>query len=282
MRQYDRLAVLGHPAAHSLSPIMHRAAYEALGLSATYTAIDVLPSDLPRVLQSMPKFGYRGCNLTIPHKEAALPLMAQYSSRAKRIGAVNTVTCRDEKLYGDNTDGEGWLSSFKRETGSDVFGLHAVVIGSGGAARAIIDALLSNGCEHVTLANRTLKRANQLQQAFLAYYDIAKLTTCSLDRVDLSVADLVVNTTSVGLVGELQDHLPVSLSTLRMGTIVSDIVYRPRHTKFLQEACARGATIHEGIGMLVHQGALAVEQWFDVQAPIEVMRYAVCDVLDGS
>lgn len=282
MTEHVRLAVLGHPAAHSLSPVMHQVAYRALGLTASYSAIDVLPNDLPRILENMNKQGYRGVNLTIPHKEVALSFMTQCSPSAKRIGAVNTVTCRDDQLFGDNTDGEGWLSSFRAETGADVFGMYAVVIGAGGASRAIVDALLANGCQQVTLVNRTLDRAMRLQYALQVFYDKAKLKICSLNDVDLDAADLVVNTTSVGLVGELQDQIPLPLDTLRAGTIVSDIVYRPRRTKFLKEAFARGATMHEGIGMLVHQGALAIQQWFDVSAPIGVMRTAVCDVLDES
>ena len=280
MSDVAKLAVLGHPISHSLSPVMHEAAYQALGICASYTAIDVLPDDLYCTLQAFCEEGYRGVNLTIPHKVAAVFRMDEITARAKRIGAVNTVTFENGRMHGDNTDGEGWLRSFVAETGFTVADKQAVVLGAGGAARAIVDTLLFAQCKTVTILNRSVDRAQRLVNEMALWHRHDALFCGSLHDVDLSNADLIVNTTSVGLMGALQDQAPVSLDTVKSGAIVSDIVYRPRVTRLLSDAKAHGATVHEGLGMLLYQGALAIKRWFGVFPPIEPMKDAVVEVLD--
>lgn len=276
-----RLALLGHPVGHSLSPLMQEAALRAAGLKWTYDLLDVPPAALPgrlRAIRDDP--GWAGCNLTIPHKEAALALLDDVDEEARAIGAVNTVVRAGSRLKGYNTDAPGFLRDLEEHgIGADSLrGARALVLGAGGAARAVAFALAGRGVRLV-IANRTAARAVTLARdlderfgqgtaACVALADPQIVTT--LDNFDL-----VVNATSAGMVpNDHLDPLPAGCRP-RPGQVFYDLVYRPPSTPFLRRAAAAGARTIGGLGMLLHQGAAAFELWTGREAPLAVMREAL-------
>ena len=268
------LAVLGHPVSHSLSPAMHGAAIAALGLDAFYTALDVPPERLPEVLAAAWTLGFRGLNLTIPHKEAGLPLAAAVTDAARRIGAVNTLVRTPDGWLGDNTDGAGWRRSLEEETGARIGGARVALLGAGGAARAILDTLLAGGCD-VTVYNRDPARAEALCRHARGVWAGAGVRPEALGAFTGEGIDVLVHATPVGMHGEGAGRMPCAAAALRPGMVVSDLVYRPQVTPLLSAARERGAVAHGGLGMLVHQGALAFECWFGRTPPAAAMRAAV-------
>ena len=276
----DMLAVLGHPIRHSLSPVMHGAAIAALNLAAVYTAVDLPPEHLAQGLQAVRVLGYRGANLTIPHKERALQWLDDCSESALRIGAVNTIVRSGDLLFGDNTDGRGWARSISEELGITLSGTVACIVGAGGAARAIADVLLASGAEQLILCNRDVNRAELLALALKRQYPRSDVRSCSLAELRTEGVDLLVNSTPVGMYGHSEGHMPIAAELLHGSMVVSDLVYRPQRTALLSAAQQAGAAVHEGIGMLVWQGALAFEQWFGVSAPVAVMKEAALTRLE--
>ncbi|MCI0181918.1 MAG: shikimate dehydrogenase [Acidibacillus sp.] len=271
----DLLAVLGHPIRHSFSPIMHQAAIVDRGLDAVYTAIDVAPEQLRDAFCGMRVLGFLGANLTIPHKERALEYMDELTDRAQRIGAVNTVIRDKNRLIGDNTDGAGWLESITTELSLSLTGVRAVVIGAGGAAHAICDALLQAGCESLTIANRDVVRAQTLAVHLQTWYKQSLIQVVGLDQLSTDGIDLLINTTPVGMHGLAQGQMPIAEHLLHSTMIVSDLVYRPMQTPLLLAAKNRGALVHGGLGMLIAQGALAFHAWFGCDPPRSVMEQAI-------
>ncbi len=253
------LGILGHPVAHSLSPAMQEAALAARGLTGSYRLLDTPPEALARRLEEVRR-GYRGVNVTVPLKEAVLPLLDGVHPEARAIGAVNTVVNRGGRLIGHNTDAPGFLRSLEE---AGVRGRRALVLGAGGAARAVAYALKGAGWE-VGVHNRTRSRAEALARAF------------GLEVVPLEAArqaDLVVNATSVGLDDPAATPLPAALFPPRGFAV--DLVYRPLLTRFLAEAAAAGLGTVDGLGMLLWQGALAFELWTGERAPVGAMRAAL-------
>lgn len=271
----DLLCVLGHPIGHSLSPIMHNAAIADLQKDALYVAIDVEQKQLGQALQGLRALRFLGANLTIPHKELAMPWLDEMSDRARRIGAVNTIVRDGERLIGDNTDGAGWIQSVNRQLNVSLSGSKALILGAGGAARAIGDALLQANCESLTVANREVQRAKRLIAHFQEWSPKAKLRAIAIEEINTEAIDVLVNTTPVGMYGHLEGLLPIHQELIRPNMIVSDLVYRPLETPLLQAAKARGARVHGGLGMLIEQGALAFSQWFSEDPAISVMEQAV-------
>jgi shikimate dehydrogenase len=267
--------VLGYPVRHSLSPAMHNAAFRALGLNWVYLAFEVAPDRLAQAIAGMRGLGIRGVNLTIPHKEAVIPLLDGLTDAARHIGAVNTLFWDSERLIGDNTDTEGFLRALY-ESGVNPAGQTVLVLGAGGAARAVVYALRQQGCT-VWLANRSQERAQALADAFgcagVLPLEHDVLAECAAH------ADGVVNCTSLGMEPHADTMLPVPVEALPAGAWVCDLVYRPLQTRLLQAAAARGLKTIDGLGMLVYQGALAFERWTGSPAPVEVMRGAVRNAL---
>jgi shikimate dehydrogenase len=255
--------VIGAPVAHSLSPAIHNAAFAALGLDWTYAAFEVAPGDVARALDGMRALGLRGLSVTMPHKEDVARLVDACSDDATALGAVNCVVARDGRLVGENTDGPGFIDALRDEA-FDPAGARCVVIGAGGAARAVVLALARAGAGDVGVANRTPSRG-----AAAAALAGAAGRTVELDAV--SGADLVVNATPIGMV---DDALPLDPERLGKGQRVADLVYHPAITPLLAAAGARGATTLNGLGMLVHQAARAFELWTGETAPVRVMRAA--------
>lgn len=262
--------VLGYPVRHSLSPAMHNAAFRALGLNWVYLAFEVAPNALSQAIVGVRGLGIRGLNLTIPHKEAVLPLIDGLTDAAQRIGAVNTLFWEAGRLIGDNTDAGGFLRAL-HEAGVEPSGQHVLVYGAGGAARAVIYALQQAGAS-ITVANRTPERAGALAAAFGAQ---AVPMTLEALRPLFPRVDGMVNCTTLGMTPNTGTTPPVEWDALPPTVWVCDLVYRPLQTRLLQEAHARGLKTVDGLGMLIHQGALALERWTGRDAPVPVMRAAI-------
>ncbi len=258
-----RLAVLGQPIAHSRSPAMQEAALAALGLAErwSYEAIEVSPDEFERRVQAMPSEGYAGANVTVPHKVAALAVADQLSAVAGEIGAANTLVFSGAEIRADNTDAQGLLNSLPGSTK----GLRALVLGAGGAGRAAVWALVREGAE-VEVWNRTELRSLRLCE---------ELGGRPVGEPDQGDYGLIVNTTAVGLGGEDPFlELPLSVDRFSPGQIVVDLVYAAGATRLLDAAGEGGATLVDGIEVLVQQGALSLAIWTGLQPPIEIMRAA--------
>lgn len=259
-------AVIGSPVRHSRSPAIHNAAFRALGLDWTYLAFDVAAGDASRAIDAMRALGLGGLSVTMPHKDAVVDLVDELTDDARRLGAVNCVTPRSGRLIGDNTDGAGFIASLA-DAGVSVGGRSCVVLGAGGAARAVILALARSGAASVTVVNRTAARA---EQAAALAGRVGRVGTAD----EVAGADLVVNATSVGMGGSTDTPFDVALLRTDPPAVVADLVYVPLETPLLAAASAAGAVTVDGLGMLVHQAAVAFESWTGVAAPVDVMRAA--------
>lgn len=253
--------VVLHPAAHTRSPAMHNAAFAALGIDAVYLAFDVLPEALPGAIAGARALGVRQLAVSLPHKEAVIPLLDEVDDVARRIGAVNTVTLREGRLVGTNTDWLGAVRALERETSLE--GRHVVVLGAGGTARAVVWGARARGAR-VTVLNRTRERAEKLAAELGA-------TAGGLEELARIGGDVLVNTTSVGL---RSDRSPVPAEAIPAGCVVLDAVYDPPRTRLLRDAQARGARVVPGKWMLVHQAAEQLRLWTGREAPLEVMAEA--------
>jgi len=261
---------MGWPVEHSLSPVMHNAAFAALGLDWVYVPLPVAPGDVREAVQGLRALGFVGANVTIPHKQAVIPWLDEVSAAAQAIGAVNTLVVRDGRLLGENTDWRGFLTSL-REAGVEPAGKCALVLGAGGAARAVVYALVRVGAR-VVVVNRTHARAEGLARALTKLGDIQTALTVEAAVNLLSDIDLVVNTTSVGMWPRIDESPWPEAVPLPTRAIVCDLVYHPLETRLLKRASTTGCPVVDGLGMLVHQGAAAFELWTGVEAPVKVMR----------
>lgn len=255
-----RACVIGWPISHSRSPLIHGYWLKQHGIDGSYSRQPVEPSSLAPFIHELGRGTYAGCNVTIPHKEAAFRLVTRADDTTERLGAVNTLYLRDGKVLGTNTDGEGFVNSLRQSApGLDLSGRRAMVLGAGGASLAVVNALLEQGTREVAVANRTVEKAEQLRQRFgprvraVAWDDAAD---------QLADATLLVNTTSLGMTG--QPDLDFDLARLPQAAVVSDIVYTPLRTKLLDDAAARGNRVVEGLGMLLHQAVRGFSLWFGV------------------
>jgi shikimate dehydrogenase len=259
-------AVIGDPVRHSLSPVLHNAAYRALGLDWVYVAFDVPDGAARHALDGARAFGLVGLSVTMPHKAAVAELCDECAPDAAKLHSVNTVTLRpDGSLYGESTDGEGFLLAL-RDAGHDVAGHDVLLLGAGGAARAVAVALAGTGARITITARRTgaAEHAAALVDAATVAWD---------QRADAArAATFVVNATPLGM-GD--GSLPVALEALGTGQVYVDLVYHPLETPMLQAAQARGAAVVDGLGMLVRQAGLQVERWTGMPAPLPEMRAAV-------
>jgi shikimate dehydrogenase len=251
--------VIGHPVAHSRSPRLHRHWLRRYGLPGHYVPLDVGSEDLEEVLRAMPRMGFVGANVTIPHKETAVRLCDLVTDRAALVGAVNTLIFRDDgKIHGDNTDGYGFLANIRQSAPSwQPKAGPAAVFGAGGASRAVIVALLEAGVPELRLANRSRPRAEALRSEFGARITVVDWTRAAHM---LEGAATVVNTTSLGMTGHTEFRVP--LEKLEVGALVADLVYQPLETEFLAQARARGCRAVDGLGMLLHQAVPGFERWF--------------------
>lgn len=274
------VGIIGWPVAHSLSPIMQNAAFAALGLDWFYVPLPVAPENVGHALEGLKALNFAGVNVTIPHKQAVMPYLQEISESAQNIGAVNTIVIRDGRLYGYNTDRVGFLNSLQEE-GFEPAGKHCVVLGAGGAARAVAFALAGAGAASIFVLNRTVERAEFLVEDLASKYAAVHFASEALARetlLDLNDSvDLIVNTTSLGMYPRVETSpWPADVPVPAQAT-VCDLVYTPTRTMFLRRAEAAGAKTIDGVGMLVHQGATAFKFWTGQPAPVEVMRQAVLE-----
>lgn len=274
------LGVMGDPIAQSKSPIMHGAALKALGIQGAYVPLHITGDQLGNAVQAIKTLGFRGVNVTIPHKVAVMEYLDKLDESAVAVGAVNTIVNDNGVLTGFNTDGIGYVRSLKAEAVADLSGTRILVIGAGGAARGIISALLSEKPYSVKIANRTAGKAGELASLFQGR---GKVAGVGMDEIADAAkdADIVINTTSVGMFPH-PDDLPMDPGLLREGMVVSDLIYNPLRTRLLLEGLKRGCTIHGGLGMFVYQGAYALEYWTGQAAPVDIMRQTIIDCLGGS
>lgn len=274
-----RAFIFGYPITHSISPPIHNAAFESSGLDVRYEAVEVPPTDLSRWVAELRRPEVVGANITVPHKEAVLALVDETDPDVQAIGAANTIANLGGRLRASNTDAPGFSRAL-RQAGLSVEGASAVILGAGGSARAVVQAVLSDGARRLLVANRHLERAERLIEAVRPRFQVAELRACALadlTKSDLAGCDLLVNTTVVGLQGE-QTPLPAGLLP-STGTVV-DIIYNPPRTRLLREAEAAGLGVINGLPMLVHQAAVAWEIWMRRPAPLEVMWAAARSALE--
>jgi shikimate dehydrogenase len=270
--------ILGHPLKHTRSPLMHNAAFAALGLDYVYIPLEVKPEGLSaviRALREMQNFG--GANVTVPHKVHVMEHLDGRSQDAEAIGAVNTLYKRGGELWGENTDGRGFIASLREEVDFLPQGKRVMLLGAGGAARAVIQALVWEGAEKIYLVNRTLRKAEELASSLNRETGRSFLVPMGFDDPlfpdRLQECHLLVNSTSVGL---SRDDPPLFDYRLLPSTLlVYDVIYDPELTPLLRAARQQGCGILNGLGMLVHQGALSFEIWTQRHPPVEKMREAV-------
>lgn len=265
------LGLLGHPVAHSVSPAMHNAALAAANLAGVYVARDVTDVGLSHALDGLAPLGFLGVNITVPHKQVVAARCATLSAEARDIGAVNTVVVVDGRLHGDNTDASGFLAALP----AGLSPATALVVGAGGAARAVVVALVRSGWDVVVAARRPAQ-AVQLEALATGHPGEVRGHDLATVAAVVATAQLVVNATPVGLQG---DRLPDPLHRLGTGHVACDLVYNPLATPFLQDAASRGATVVDGLGMLVGQAAASFRLWTGVTPDTEVMRRAALALL---
>lgn len=263
--------VIGDPIIQSRSPRLHGHWLHRYGIDGQYVPLHVTPDMLAATLEMLPKLGFQGLNVTIPHKEAVFRLADDVTDRAQAVKAANTLIFRDGRILADNTDGVGFIANLRQQAPTWQANAPALVLGAGGAARGIVAALLDEGLPQVTIANRTAARAEMLA----ALFD-ERVQTLPWEDASPALADhgLLVNTTSLGMAG--QPPMDLDLSGLRDDATVSDIVYSPLMTSLLIDAERRGATIVEGLGMLLHQAVPGFTEWFGITPEVDdELRQAV-------
>ncbi len=265
--------VIGFPIAHSKSPVLHGYWLRELGIQGYYVPLQMSQAEFVGGLRSLPKLGFKGVNITLPHKIPALGLADSVTDRAALIGAANTLTFKDDgSIRADNTDGYGFIQNLRQNAPDwDARKGPALVLGAGGASRAIVSALLTEGVTELRLTNRTRGRAEMLADQFGAKVQVVDWNRAS-DAMDGAMT--IVNTTSLGMDG--QPALPVVLDAAPKDTLVTDIVYTPLLTDFLAAAQARGLETVDGLGMLLHQGVPGFENWFGARPEVtDGLRNAV-------
>ncbi|HHV62746.1 MAG TPA: shikimate dehydrogenase [Firmicutes bacterium] len=289
------IGIIGHPIGHSLSPIMHNAAFKHLKLDICYLAFDVMPGDLGDAVRGLKALGFLGANVTIPYKVEVARYLDELASEASAIGAVNTIVVKPEGLLvGYNTDAAGFLRALKYDADFEARGKRAVILGAGGAARACVYALASGGAREIVILNRTPERAEKLAEDMRRHFSGAPGEEIAFRSGDLSSlpggpfvevvagADLLVNATSLGMWPESDALSPLPESVpLASTTVICDLVYRPVATRFIKFGQSRGARVVSGLSVLLHQGALSFRMWTGVDAPLNVMREALVNAVVG-
>jgi shikimate dehydrogenase len=263
------VGVIGDPVSHSLSPLLHNAAFDALGLDWVSVAFPVAAGRAGEALAGMRAFGVRGLSVTMPHKQAAATGVDECTPVASRLGVVNCITLTEGRLVGDSTDGAGFLAALERGAGFEPSEHRCVVVGAGGAARAVVLALADAGAAEVVVVNRSPAHAEEAAA-------LAGPAGRVGSEADIAGADLVVQATPVGMTGagpggSGRASTPFDPDCLRAGQLVADLVYYPAVTPLMAAATVRGADTLGGLGMLVHQAALAIERWTGQPAPVAAM-----------
>lgn len=268
--------VFGCPVDENPTVVMMEAAFRALNLPWRYLNLKVAPEDLASAVQGLRAMSFRGINLTIPHKCEVLQYLDEVSSEARIMGAVNTVVAADGRLVGTNTDGKGFLRALKGDGQVDLVGKRFMVLGAGGAARAMTVELALAGAARITIVNRDEKRGHDLVALLTENTPVnAAYQPWTSDLAVPADTDVLVNATSIGLFPEVEALPLLNYDSIKPGMVVCDVIPNPPQTRFLDKARARGATTLDGLGMLVYQGAIAFKLWTGHDAPVEVMKQAL-------
>jgi len=276
----ELLGVFGYPVAENPTQAMIEPAFAEMGLDWRYLTVEVHPDQLADAVRGARAMGWRGFNCTIPHKIAVIPYLDRLSPAAEKIGAVNCVVNEGCTLIGDNTDGKGFLQALA--TVRHVEGIRAVILGAGGAARAIAIELALAGATHLTIVNRSASRGEELAAAVRELTGVAaeSVAWCGSYSVPPGT-ELVVNATSIGLFPDVEAIVPVDIASLTPQMIVSDVIPNPPRTRLVRAAEARGCTVLDGLGMLVNQGVIGIRLWTGREARPEVMRRALEAIFAG-
>jgi len=273
----ELVGVFGHPVAENPTVVMQQAAFNHLQLQWRYLTVEVFPDDLPDAVRALRALNMKGINLTIPHKIAVMEHLDELTPAAELIGAVNTVINSEGKLTGENTDGKGFMRSLTQDAKIDPAGKHVLLIGAGGAARAIAVELALAGISSITILNRTKNKGEELQQ------HISSRTSCEASFVPwegpCSIpegTDILINATSIGLPPRENEKPQIRYDSITPSMTVCDVI-PALSTPFLEEAKSQKASILDGLGMLVYQGAVGFTLWTGLEAPVEVMHRAIAD-----
>jgi len=267
------VAIFGDPIEHTLSPAMHNAAFDELGMDCRYVPFHVTPAGLGDAVRGLRSMGFAGANITVPHKERVMEFLDEVDPEASKVGAVNTVVNRDGVLKGYNTDGRGFIMSLHEDGGFDPKGRRVYICGAGGASRGVAFALINAGVRRVYLFDIDGERAGRLAADINTAFGRDAARTTPPDPAFIRASDLAVNCTPLGM--HEGDPLPMSKDSFRSGQVVYDVVYNPTMTELLKTAKGAGATAVNGLGMLLYQGVIAFEHWFGVVPPAGVMRKAL-------
>lgn len=275
----ELVGVFGHPVAENPTIVMQEAAFRALDLNWRYLNLEVLPGDLGNAMLGLRAMNFQGINCTIPHKVNVLQYLDRVAPDAQLMGAVNTIRREGDLLIGENTDGKGFLRSLREDAGVDPAGKNVVVLGAGGAARAMTVELALAGASQITIVNRSAERAQPLVDLLRANTAAAiRFVPWEAPYAVPAGTDVLANATSIGLYPNVEDRPLIDYATIVPGMVVCDVIPNPPQTPFLREAAARGARTLDGLGMLVYQGAIGFKMWTGHDAPVDVMRRALSDV----
>lgn len=274
------LGVIGYPIKHSLSPVIQNTAIQEAGIDYAYIAMPIAPEDLEKAVIGLKALNFTGFNVTIPHKVNIMQYLDEIDEMAKLIGAVNTVHIKDGKLYGYNTDAIGFINPLLKEN-VEIKDKTTVILGAGGACRAVVCGLIKQGIKNIILAVRNPAKAQLLANDFK---DLVDINVCDWHSEEfkqyLAQADLLVNTTPLGMEGNIDSKPPVDWESVKKSAFVYDIVYIPAETKFLQEAKEYGHKILNGERMLAEQGAAALHLWTDKDINVDIMVKTLHDYLN--
>ncbi|ADL13280.1 shikimate dehydrogenase [Acetohalobium arabaticum] len=283
LEERELVGLFGYPVKHSLSPVMHNTAFSKLDLDYLYLPFEVEPDNLKAAVEGIRGLNLRGVNLTIPHKEAVIPYLDQVSKEAELIGAVNTIKNEAGELIGYNTDGRGFVRSLQEE-GFMPQNKNVLIVGAGGAARAVAFQLGLEGVERLYVANRTFKKAEDLVSDIKKGLEMETVQPLPLKQEKLkkiiSGIDLLVDTTPIGMHPESDVEPVIEPELIQPDMVVSDLVYNPVETSLLKAAKDRGAKTVSGLGMLVHQGAISFEIWTGKKAPVKLMAETIRDNIE--
>jgi len=274
--------IIGYPLTYTLSPLMHNGAFEAKGLNYKYLPFVVEEKDLRAAVEGIKALKIRGVNVTMPHKEAVVGLLDELSPEARVIGAVNTINNESGRLVGYNTDGIGFIKSLQEE-GFDPAGKTTIILGTGGAAKAVAVSLIQAGVSGIALIGRTPGKAEGLKAHLEENFEGISIKTLSFedDLADtFQIGDLIINATPIGM-KESGDLLPVPLELISNRHLIYDLIYTPLDTALIKKAREKGARAANGLGTLIYQAAAAFEIWTGTSAPIDVMRHALMHGLES-
>ena len=276
----QRLAgLIGGKLGHSLSPVLHDAAYRAMGLDWQYMLFEVAENNLGTAVKAVRAFNMAGCNVTVPYKEKVIPFLDELTEVSQRTGSVNTVCLRDGKLLGHSTDGEGFIGDLRSHAMLPAKNDLVCVFGCGGAGAAVADAALAAGCHNIVLCDMIVSKAELLKQKISVHYSDCIITAVAADNAVfedyLREARLFVNASPCGMEGYAEGLFPVQPTMIRRDAFVYDLVYNPNPTPLVRECSNMGIKAATGLGMLVRQAALSIGMWSGMHAPIEVMAGAV-------